>query len=77
MPSSELITAGIITLIYLFLIAVDLRTAFKTASGPLKCFLVVCYAASYVVLMLYSRGLVLYGPSQLVQDAVKALGLIK
>lgn len=77
MPNSELVTAAIITLIYLFLIVIDLRAAFRTASTPLKCFFVFCYAASYAVLMLYSRGRVLYGPSQLVMSAVKALGLIK
>jgi hypothetical protein len=77
MPNSAGVTAGIITLIYLFLIAVDLRAAFKTASTPLKWFFVVCYAGSYAVLMLYSRGAALYGPSQLIVSAAKALGLMK
>lgn len=77
MPNTTAVIAGIITMIYLFLIAVDMRPAFKTASAPLKWFFVICYAASYTVLMLYSRGTVLYGPSQLVLSAVKALGLMK
>jgi len=77
MPNSTGITSGIITLIYLILIAVDLRSAFKTASASLKWFFAICYAASFVVLMLYSRGVVLYGPSQLVISAAKALGLMK
>lgn len=77
MPNSAGVTAGIITLIYLFLIAADLRAAIKSASTPLKCFFVICYAATYAVLMLYSRGAVLFGPSQLVISAVKALGLMK
>lgn len=77
MPNSIGVTTGIITLIYLFLIAVDLRSAFKTASTPLKCFFVVCYAASYAILVLYSRGVVLYGPSQLILSAAKAIGFMK
>ncbi|HWQ50870.1 MAG TPA: hypothetical protein VN369_03610 [Terriglobales bacterium] len=77
MPNSPAVTAGIITAIYLLLAAVDLRAAFKRASAALKWFFIVCYAASYLVLMLYSRGLVLYGPSQLVLDAARALGLVK
>lgn len=77
MPNSAGVTAGIITLIYLFFIAVDLRTAFKIASRSLKWFFVVCYAASYAVLMLYSRGVTLYGPSQFILDIAKALGLMK
>ena len=77
MPNTTGVTAGIITLIYLFLIAIDLRPAFKTAGAALKWFFVACYAASYAVLMLYSRGVVLYGPTQLVVSAVRALGLMK
>ncbi|HWP79556.1 MAG TPA: hypothetical protein VN446_02850 [Candidatus Acidoferrum sp.] len=77
MPNTLAVTAGIITAIYLFLAAVDLRAAFKRASAALKWFFVVCYAASYLVLILHSRGVVLYGPSQLVLEAARALGLVK
>ena len=77
MPNTTGVTAGIVTLLYLFLIAVDMRPAFKAASTPLKWFFVACYAASFAVFMLYSRGVVLYGPSQLVVSAARALGLMK
>lgn len=77
MPNTTGVTAGIITMIYLFLIAVDLRPAFKAASTSLKWFFALCYAGSFAVLMLYSRGVALYGPTQLIVSAAKAIGLMK
>lgn len=71
-----MMTTILLVAMFLCLLGTDLRSILQSGQRRLAWFYSICYGISFVVLVLHSMGVSIYGPSQWVMDIAKALALI-